>query len=83
MKKKALSTLSDEELLREAKKMKSHAITNAVFIGALIGIFIYSLVKSSLGLFTLIPLFFAYKFIQKSRYDNHQLEQLLKERNLK
>ena len=70
-------------MLQEAKKMKSTSIINATLIGFLIGIVIYSIVKSSVGFFTLIPLFLAYKFINKSKYDKKELENVLKERNLK
>jgi hypothetical protein len=40
-------------------------------------------VKNSLGLLTLIPLFLAYKLVNKSNYNNQELEIILKERNLK
>ena len=82
MKQKELSELTDQELLEEAKKTKSASITNAVFIGMMIGIVIFSIVKNSIGFFTLIPLFFAYKAFDKSK-NNKALEKLLKERNLK
>ncbi|MEO5889606.1 MAG: hypothetical protein ABIQ31_05100 [Ferruginibacter sp.] len=83
MKEKKLSELTDQELLLETKKMKSTSITNAVLIGFLIGIVLYSIMKNSLGFFTLIPLFFAYKLINNSKYNNKELEHILKERNLK
>ena len=63
MKQKQLAELTDEELLEEAKKMKSTSIINAVIVGFMIGIIIYSIVQNSLWLFTLIPLFFAYKLV--------------------
>lgn len=78
-----LSELSDEELVKEAKKVKSTAIMNAVLIGFLIGIIVYSVLKHSIGFFTLIPLFFAYKLINNSKYDTKELDRILKERNLK
>lgn len=56
---------------------------NAVLIGFLVGIVIYSVVKNTLGLVTLIPLFFAYKLVNKSNKNKQELEILLKERNLK
>ncbi|MFT3702163.1 MAG: hypothetical protein QM802_07325 [Agriterribacter sp.] len=62
--------------------MKSTSIINAVFIGFLIGIIFYSVIKNSVGLFTLIPLFFVYVLIKKSKYNNQELKQVLKERNL-
>ncbi|WP_445455163.1 FUSC family protein [Flavobacterium sp. HNIBRBA15423] len=83
MKEKKLSELTDQELLQEAKKMKSTSITNAILIGFFIGIVFYSILKNSLGFLTLIPLFFAYKLINNSKYDNKELENLLKEKNLK
>ncbi len=67
MKQKELSELTDQELLQEAKKMKSTPITNAVLIGFMLGIVIYSIAVNSLGFFTLIPLFFAYKLINNSK----------------
>lgn len=79
---KKLSELTDQELLQAAKKMKSTAIMNAVLIGFLIGIVIYSTVKNTLGFFTLIPLIFAYKLINNSKHNTEELKNLLKERNL-
>lgn len=83
MKQKDLSALTDQELLQAAKKMKSTAITNAVLIGFLVGVVFYSVVKNSFGFLTLIPLFFAYKLVNQSKYDKQELENALKERNLK
>lgn len=82
MTQKELSELTDQELLDEAKKNKSSSKMDAAFIGFLIGIVIYSIVKNNVGFFTLIPLFIAYIFINKSK-SNQALERLLKERNLK
>lgn len=65
MTEKELTELSDQELLEKRKKKKSASITNAVFIGMMIGIIIYSIVKNSIGFFILIPLFFTFK-----RFDN-------------
>jgi hypothetical protein len=61
--KKKLTDLSDQELLDEAKKTKPTSIMNAVLIGFLIGIIIYSILKNSLGYLALIPLYLAYKLI--------------------
>ena len=83
MTEKKLAELTDEELLQKEKKMKSTSITNAVLVGFLIGIIFYSILKNSLGFFTLIPLFIVYKLINNSKDDNKELENLLKERNLK
>ena len=84
MNQKALSELTDQELLDESKKIKSFSITNAFFIGFLIGIVVYSVVKNSWGMLTLIPLYFVYKLINDPKNKRVQeLEILLKERNLK
>ena len=83
MNKKQLSQLTDQELLQEAKKIKTASIANAVLIGFLIGIVFYSVVKNSWGFLTLIPLFLAYKLINNSKYDTKDLEDILKERHLK
>lgn len=80
---KPLSELTDQELLQEVKKRKSTTIIDAVLIGFLIGVVFYSIIKSSFGFLMLIPLFLAYKLINKPKYDNKELEALLKERNLK
>ena len=44
---KDFSEFTDQELLNEAKKMKSFSITNAFIIGVLVGIIFYSIVKNS------------------------------------
>lgn len=82
MMQKELSELTDQELLEEAKKMKSTSVINAALIGFLIGIVIYSVVKDSVGFFTLIPLFIVYKLVNHSK-DYDALKKILKERNLK
>jgi len=82
MTQKEPSELTDQELLDEAKKMKSTSTMNAVLIGFMVGIIIYSTVKNSLGFFTLIPLFIIYKLVNNSK-NNKALEKLLKERKLK
>jgi len=83
MEQKNISELTDQELLQEAKKMKSTSIINALLIGVLIGIMIYSIMKNGLGFLLLILLFFIFKLVNKSKYDNKELEKVLKERNLK
>ena len=83
MQEKKLSEFSDQELLQAAKKMKSASIINAFLIGLLIGIILYSVVKNSWGFLTLLPLFLIYKLSNKFKNDTKELENLLKERNLK
>ncbi|NTV83119.1 MAG: FUSC family protein [Bacteroidales bacterium] len=81
MNQKELSELTDQELLEEAKKMKSSPIADAFFIGFLVGIIIYSVVVNSWGFLTLIPLFLVYLLLKKSKR-NELLKKELKERNL-
>jgi hypothetical protein len=81
---KDLTEFTDQELLDEAKKMKSFSITNALFIGFLVGIVFYSIVKNSWGMFTLIPLYFIHKMVNAPKNKRSKdLEELLKDRNLK
>lgn len=82
MEQKDLKSLTDDELLQEAKKMKKTNITNAFLIGFLIGIIIFSVAVSAWGISILIPLFLIYKFVNKPNQDK-ELKELLKERGLK
>ncbi|NPD43973.1 MULTISPECIES: FUSC family protein [unclassified Lentimicrobium] len=82
MEQKDLHSLSDEELKAEAKKMKSTATINAFIIGFLAGIIVYSVVYSTWGLVTLVPLFIIYKLVNKPNQDK-ELKALLKERGMK
>ncbi len=50
---KNLSELTDQELLQEAKKMKTTSLINAALIGFLAGVVVYSVVKSTWGFLTL------------------------------
>lgn len=79
---KELSQLTDQELLAEAKKMKYAPILSALTIGIMIGVIAWSIWKNTVGLFTLIPLFFIWKIVNGSK-NNEALEELLKERGLK
>jgi hypothetical protein len=81
MDEKKLSELTDAELLEEAKKIKPSKIIDAVLIGFMAGIIIYSAVMNTLGFLTLIPLFFIYLLLNKSKKHKAILK-LLKERNL-
>ncbi len=82
MDQKDLKSLSDVELLQEAKKMKSTNVMNAFIVGFLAGIIIYSVVYSSWGLVTLVPLFLIYKLVNKPN-QYKELKELLKEKGLK
>lgn len=82
MKQEELSKLTDQELLDETKKLKSSSIINAVLIGVMIGVIIYSVAKNTWGFLTLIPVFIIYKLVQNSK-NNKPLEKELIARNLK
>ena len=82
MMQKKLAELTDEELLQEAKKIKSTNVFDAVIFGILIGIAIYSSVKNGFGLLTFLPLVYI-PIAAKNKTKNKELEKLLKERNLK
>lgn len=82
MSREELLELSDDELLKRANKMKSDSLMTALLIGICIGVIFWSVAKNTWGLFTLVPLFFIYKMVNKS--ESHQaLKEVLKERNLK
>jgi hypothetical protein len=84
MKQKELQELTDQELLAEVKKLKSFSITNAFLIGFLLGIVIFSVIKSTFGFLMLIPLYFVHKLINDPKAKRSKaLNELLKERNLK
>lgn len=67
MHQKEESDTTEQQFLDEAKRQKSTAIINAVLIGFLIGIIIYSIVKNNVGLFTLIPLYFLFKLVNSNK----------------
>jgi uncharacterized membrane protein len=76
-----LNTLTDQELLVRAKKMKSTSIINAVLFGVMIGIAIYSTIKKGFGFYTFFPLIFAFFAFNDSK-KNKELKKVLQERNL-
>ena len=50
--------------------MYSTATSTAVLIGIAFGIVLYSAVNNSLGFFTLIPLYFIYRFLNNNNNDS-------------
>ena len=80
---KNIHELTDQELLLEAKKVKSNQIMNAVMIGVLIGIIVYSVLVNRLGFLTVILVFIVYKMVNKTTYSKEELQKILKERKLK
>jgi len=53
--------------MKPEQKRKSDDIMNAIFIGAMVGIIIFSIFKNSIGVFSLIPLYFIYRGFKSSR----------------
>lgn len=82
MKQKESGELTNEELLQEAKKVKSTTVFDAVIIGFLIGVAIFSSVKNGFGLLSFLPLVYI-PIAAKNKAKKKELEKLLKERNLK
>lgn len=62
---KEQSDLTDNDLLEEGNKIKPSPIIDALLIGFLFGIIIYSVAKNTWGLVTLIPLFIIYTLLKK------------------
>lgn len=79
---KKLNELTDQELLEKNKKIQSDKIINAVLLGCLIGVAIYSTIKNGVGIFTLLPLVFVAFTINAWKKDNQALKDELKSRNL-
>ena len=73
--------MTTEELSVELQKIKSTNIVNAVLVGVMIGVAIYSTVKNGFGILSAFPLFFIPMFAKKWSYKK-ALEKELKERNL-
>lgn len=76
-----LSQLSNEELLEVAKNNKPSPIFDALFIGFLFGVIVFSVAANTWGLVTIIPAYLIYRFLKKPKqYEDLQAE--LKKRNL-
>ena len=82
MEQQSLAALTDAELLQEAKKMKSTNLYDALIIGFLIGISIYSAVKNGFGWLTFLP-FIYLPIAGKNKAKHKALAELLTVRNLK
>ncbi|WP_316736187.1 hypothetical protein [Pedobacter aquatilis] len=79
-----LSELTDEQLLLEAKQLKSFSIMNAFIIGFLVGIVLFSIYFSAYTIALLIPLFLIYKITNDPKNKRaKELQAILKERNIK
>ena len=76
MNKQELSNLSDDELLKYAKENKPSPTIDAFFIGFLAGIILFSVVSSSWGLVTILPLFIIYIFLKKPKKYQEIIDEL-------
>ncbi|GMQ29755.1 hypothetical protein [Algoriphagus confluentis] len=89
MTREELTTLSNEELLAEKKKLKNSKIFHATLIGFLIGILLFgfgawilSPEKQAGFLIPMIfPIWFVYKMLKTPKKDS-DLEEVLRERGL-
>lgn len=79
---KELSELTDEELLKEWKKVKTGNIIMAVLIGLMIATSVYGAVKKGLTFFTFFPLILVVFFVNAQK-KNKEVEKEVKLRNLK
>lgn len=67
MKNDDLLHLNDQELLAEAKKLKSFAMFNDFLIGFVVGILLYGIFHSAYGFYMLIPVFLIKAFVNDPR----------------
>jgi hypothetical protein len=82
--KKDYSTLTLKELLAEEKKIKKSEIFSAGFIGFLIGIMIYGVVKNGFGfLYIAIPLLLIAGITKGSQIQKQNLKAIRAEINAK
>lgn len=81
-----LTTLTNQELLQKAKKVKNDKILNAGIIGFTIGIVAYSLFVNGISFFAFFPLVLAYFIFRNSKNNailENEIQKELKSRNLK
>ncbi|MBE8714468.1 hypothetical protein [Sphingobacterium hungaricum] len=78
---KQLTELSDDELLQQKKKLKSEKISNAVILGFMVGVAVFSTWRNGFGLFTFFPLLFV-PFALNHTKKVSALEAELRARNL-
>lgn len=76
-----LSEKSTQELISERAKIKTALLTNAVMVGVLIGIAIYSTYTNGLSILTFFPLLFIPMFAKKAA-GKKAIDKELKNRNV-
>lgn len=67
MNEKSMPELSDQDSIEQKKRIKQSSLMDAFFIGFLVGIIIFSVIASTWGLLTLIPLYLIYRLLKKSK----------------
>ncbi len=77
----ALASLSDAELIAEAKKNKKTSIINGFLFGFMIGVAVFSTITNGIGFFTFMPIVFALYAFNNSK-KTIALKTELKTRNL-
>ncbi len=80
---KELSQLTDQELLVKKKEVKSSNIFNAVLLGLMVGISVYSTITDGFGFLTALPLFFVGSIVSRWNKNKKLLEEELNSRNVK
>lgn len=75
------SELTNEELVQEAKRLRPTKIMDAVLLGVLIGIAIFSTVRNGAGFLSFLPLVYL-PIAAKNKTRTGKVEALLKERGL-
>ena len=81
MKAEQLAALTNDELLAHYKNFKPNPTLDAFLIGFLVGIIVFSVVVSSWGIFSLLPLLMIYALLKKPK-QYAALKKELKKRNL-
>lgn len=81
MNQEQMQQLSDEELKKHAEKTKNYHIYDAVIIGVLIGVAIYSSVMKGFGLLTFVPLVYL-PAARNNKRNREALHEELRRRNM-
>ncbi|GEJ43532.1 hypothetical protein [Chryseobacterium sp. ON_d1] len=80
---KHLSELTDQELFEKKKTLEANVIVNAIMVGLLAGIGIYSTITKGIGLMTFLPWILALWTVSNWNKNRKALKRELGVRNLK
>jgi len=80
---KDLSGLTNQELLEKKRTIEARNTVNAIILGVLVGIAIYSTIANGLGLMTFLPIIFAFFVANSWNKDKKALKREIEFRNLK